>query len=842
MRRAAKAGPSNYETFIQQNRAYGMIDVLAGSSHPSRPRSQTLIAAAHAVLFGPGREKARAWFKQTDRRMVLSVARILQNSRFYQSAGNDAFVLFRAALEVFGYQAMPLRDRLMCLEAATEQGYAREFNQLRSALHIPRAHQAHLQLLKANLVRPFTDASPVQDVADASFLEWADTLNVLYRERGLEPLVFEPGTAALMDRIITAPVSAVEDGPLVTVIVPSFDADERIDTAVLSLLRQSYRNLEIFLVDDHTPGGVPQALARWEGADRRITVLRMERNGGSYRARNHVLTRLAHGELFTVHDDDDWSHPRKIEVQVRHLLESGAVANMSFLSRATPNLEMRRINNNANYIQRNYSSLMFRRQWALEHLGLWDEVNRSGDAEFIDRIRQVTGADVEGVGDVPLSFLRVRADSLTSGEISRGYIDPRRRWYQLATRAGLRARAEQEAVATSDSVTEVAGMVKTAVPAVPPQPVAYSTPADFRGTRSADRRWQVDVLYVTDFRFPGGNSTLSAAEVRVLVEAGLTVGLAQIDSPLNGIRSEIHPAILEASVLPGVTVLSRMDQVDARCAILRHPSIGQFLATTPIPWSISGGVALVANHAAVDASGHSVYDIATAVDRLSQALGRPVPVFAESVVTRQGISGRIPRSLLRDEVWPGIVRAQGEDRPASWVSARTPVIGRHGRDHEIKWPGTPEAVLAAYPVDGSVRVRVLGGADVPSRVTGMDLSEHWEVLPYGAVPVDEFLSGVDVWVYAHSNRLRESFGMAAAEAMAAGVPTILPPYMESTFGDGAIYCTVPQIAGAVASLWSDPQAYAAQSARGRAVIAERYGTQAFLDRVRRLMGENGCRV
>jgi glycosyltransferase involved in cell wall biosynthesis len=110
------------------------------------------------------------------------------------------------------------------------------------------------------------------------------------------------------------------------------------------------------------------------------------------------------------------------------------------------------------------------------------------------------------------------------------------------------------------------------------------------------------------------------------------------------------------------------------------------------------------------------------------------------------------------------------------------------------------------------------------------------VYPFGSKPASEFLQELDFWVYFHGPDLYESFGMAAVEAMAAGLPVILPFAMEANFGDGALYGDPVDVSRIVDDLWADPDAYAAQSARATRTVQERFGEAALLTRVEQYLG------
>jgi len=112
-------------------------------------------------------------------------------------------------------------------------------------------------------------------------------------------------------------------GPLVSVVMPAWNAAATLERAVRSVLGQTYRRLELILVDDgSTDGTWPLASALAEG-DRRIHAVRMDANRGVAAARNRGIA-LARGECIAFLDSDDWWHPPKLERQVHHMRTSGA--------------------------------------------------------------------------------------------------------------------------------------------------------------------------------------------------------------------------------------------------------------------------------------------------------------------------------------------------------------------------------------------------------------------------------------------------------------------------------------------------------------------------------------
>lgn len=100
--------------------------------------------------------------------------------------------------------------------------------------------------------------------------------------------------------------------PLISVIVPVYKVEKYLDQCVQSIVDQTYKNLEIILVDDGSPDNCPRMCDAWAEKDPRIKVIHKP-NGGSSSARNAGLD-FAHGEYFGFVDSDDFIVPEMYEV------------------------------------------------------------------------------------------------------------------------------------------------------------------------------------------------------------------------------------------------------------------------------------------------------------------------------------------------------------------------------------------------------------------------------------------------------------------------------------------------------------------------------------------------
>jgi hypothetical protein len=157
-------------------------------------------------------------------------------------------------------------------------------------------------------------------------------------------------------------------------------------------------------------------------------------------------------------------------------------------------------------------------------------------------------------------------------------------------------------------------------------------------------------------------------------------------------------------------------------------------------------------------------------------------------------------------------------------------LGRHSRDHVTKFPNMAKRLLAAYPAADDIEIHMLGGHAALHRILGA-IPRGWVSHPFGTMSAVDFLGDVDVYAYYIDENLLEAFGRAPLEAMAAGVPVLLPPSFAELFGDGALYCEPDEVEANVRALAADRALYAERAAAGLRVVHERFSPEALLRRV-----------
>lgn len=626
---------SRTETLFAHLRVNGVTagrDVLALAASHGRYREDALLAAVSAVGEGAHRAAQRALLKGLDRTALLHLATLIADQDGTGAVSPGGGHLLSAVADLLGTGALLKEGRFRLLELLVAAGQTGDLPALMTRCHIGRDNIAQPFLYAANAKNPFREAKGQRE---PDFAGWLQAVNDMFASDGLEPIGIAPGEEDPFDRILGGASSVVAGGSLVTVVIPSYNPGYRIATAIESLLAQSYRALQILVVDDASPPEVAAQMDRWTDRDPRIQVVHLTENNGPYLARNIAVSKYAAGDYVMIHDDDDWSHPRKIELQVAQLqAEPEFAANMANSVRASDDLRFGRINGNPVWTQQGLSTLMVRRR-VFDKIGYWDVLNRSADAEFNDRIRSWSGTRIPVVGRVPTAFYRVRWDSLSAGEFNRGYMDSRRRWYFHSY------------LHWHKSVLDEGGVPHLPVDNRNARPL--SAPADLLGSRlgRSNQPESVDVVFVSDFRLRNESAESVCGAVGEALRDGSRVALLQLDSPVYGPESRIHPRVLEMALHPNAIVVSLADSVDAPLALVLDPTVLQFVRCERAGFT-PGSVVILDRVRHRPEAGGALYNLSDVLASGEKIFGRRPDV---------GDSGRLPS--LRNNRGTGVQRVEG---------------------------------------------------------------------------------------------------------------------------------------------------------------------------------------
>ena len=218
---------------------------------------------------------------------------------------------------------------------------------------------------------------------------WLKGLNGYLSHFKIAPIKLE-GEGTLIDRFTTKPLPPVTEGPLISVIMPAWNAEKTIRTAVRSILNQTWRNLELLIVDDASSDGTWAELKRLAAGDDRVHILRNKINVGPYVSKNLALMQ-SKGAYITGHDADDWAHPQRLSNHLAEILKGkGKQASMGGMVRMQPDGRFGFIGMVGGFcldgVARKASiSCIFEREFLTKELGYWDSVRFGADSEMIAR-------------------------------------------------------------------------------------------------------------------------------------------------------------------------------------------------------------------------------------------------------------------------------------------------------------------------------------------------------------------------------------------------------------------------------------------------------------------------
>lgn len=716
-----------------------------------------------------------------------------------------------------GLDLAPIEDnqffelRLLCLLRLRQ--YAGAYDILRGKKFLS---DAELILFSTTERGRLSMGGGAQQEAEAKQLE---ILNSLFLRHGLEPLALRHAENVLGFANIHAPSARAGsvEGPGVSVIMPAFNAEKTIRYAIQSLREQTWKNLEILVVDDGSTDATAEIAADMAQEESRLRLLRLNKNSGCYAARNAALGQ-ATGEYITTHDSDDWSHPRKIEIQARFMAESGVVANITHLARLKEDLVH---DGRRRFIARNLSSLFFRKE-AVSLIGPWQEARVGGDAEFLRRMKFFFGqSNVAELSPAsPLSLGLSSANSLIHA--------PGLEFRTLKHFSGLRnIYAQANAWRLEDS--SKSGLREHIADCSWIQPVA---------NRPGSRDRQYDLVVLSDFSLPGGSMRSSVNYALAARRLGLSVGLYHWKKYEFNPRNKIHSFVFANCRAHGLDLLCSADAVSCGLALVGQTAILSCLPDEPPRIASRETVVLVNQYASTFSTGRKVqYDPLTARENVRAVFGRegkwiPISGWVKELMRKDR---RYPEPWK--DTWHPLLDTAAWQEEIAWrgVGGEEPVLGRHGRDADPKWLASPKSLRAAYGADARIRARFMGGADEAIQVLGY-LPANWEILPFDAMPVRDFLRGLDFFIHFPHQDYIEEFGRVVMEGMLAGKPAILPPRFRSSFGEAALYCEPKEVIPLVMRLWRDEKLYRAQARKGRDFVLKNCDWDCFKGRLAAL----GC--
>ncbi|WP_278386788.1 glycosyltransferase [Stutzerimonas kunmingensis] len=311
-----------------------------------------------------------------------------------------------------GISSMSLSSRATAAFRSGQHALAVDLYQLAMA---EQPELAHLYLLTLNMARKKLGLEPIAErAAPATSPSWSDgalrpaargtvTLDDLYQQ-----------VALVAQRTPAAPASQC---PLVSVLMTSHNVAEYIEEAVTSVLRQSWPNLELVVVDDASSDETWPILQRLQRSVSNLRCCRLNSNLGTYFAKNHAL-QLAKGEFVFFQDGDDICHPERIRLGMQQLMQPGVDCVRGAYSRVLfPSGQVLPVNGMVSKL--GLITLGLRRD-VFARIGFFNCTSKASDEEFFQRLLAwvaAKGGEVREL-DLPLYYNTLREGSLFADMIA----------------------------------------------------------------------------------------------------------------------------------------------------------------------------------------------------------------------------------------------------------------------------------------------------------------------------------------------------------------------------------------------------------------------------------------
>lgn len=269
--------------------------------------------------------------------------------------------------------------------------------------------------------------------------EKVELLDAYFSSKSLTVLSkLDDNKALYVDNVKTAELPKCNIGDeKVSVIITVHNCDSLVYDAVMSIVNQTYENIEVIVVDDGSTDNTPSVLKQLRDTYPSIKLFSIQ-NSGTYIARNVGLLH-ARGDYITFHDADDWAHPQRVCEHIQaHKSHSNCSATLSLMARITPDGYF--YSKQIYPVDRNCMvSLMFSRT-TFQKLGFFKQGRIGNDSEYFERIKNFCEGEI-GTIDKVLTICAQRPNSLTttletSNEIGKNQkrmhqMKRWRRWHKL---------------------------------------------------------------------------------------------------------------------------------------------------------------------------------------------------------------------------------------------------------------------------------------------------------------------------------------------------------------------------------------------------------------------------
>lgn len=613
-------------------------------------------------------------------------------------------------------------------------------------------------------------------------------------------------------------------GPKISVIMPAYNAAATIRTSIRSLLNQTWKNVEILVIDDCSTDNTFEIISEMSQLDPRIVPIQHDHNQGAYGARNTGL-RHATGDYITVNDSDDWAHPQKLEFQINALLnDNKAIGSISKLVRVDERLYFRgswRLGREL--IRENTSSLLFNRK-ILDQIGRWDMVRSGSDSELINRIKVIFGSEalISILNQVPLAFCLDLNTNLTKKPDSHlrtiyfgkrnDYTESSIWWHKTASIKDLKLNSSYER-----------------------RP--FQIPESLLITPRHNRTY--DLVVITDFSDVYQNYSYVYHLIRASVLQNKSVAIFNYPNyrKLKKYRNHLTFEAYELVNNQGVDRLTVGEKVTSEHIAFFNPRLLNF-KIDEIPVINFNNLVIIVNDLQNDSVPHDnrPYQPSRILEHTQELFGQTGIWVATTHGVREQLLKNTCFPTPMEEIWtPFIVpgaNIEKHDRFPTNVH-QAPHLGCVAFSAAKDWLNTKSDLLNAYCARKPCKFFFLGEIERFSLLKRWR-ADNWIALPSKTITINQFLQDLDFYLYYPRKTEALPEFEAVLLALASGCIVIASPELEPDFGNALVYSTPAETWKTVETLWKDKAALQRQVEAGKAYIQQKCNPENILSRFDRI--------
>ena len=282
------------------------------------------------------------------------------------------------------------------------------------------------------------------------------------------------------------------------------------------------------------------------------------------------------------------------------------------------------------------------------------------------------------------------------------------------------------------------------------------------------------------------------------------------------------------------------ENVDCDVAIVSHPAILCHVPD-PLPTMRAKACILVADEPPFEES--KGYDFNQAVRR-AREIFHAEPIVAPVLPNvRNNIRERAKGIRLAKDNWlPTLDTASWKRDASQWDGNRPPIIGGYTLHYLERALKRRRSLRYAYCADQPYEVRILDRENKHNAEEGETLPANWRFVSADDASIRDLLAELDFCICYPHEKASGTFDPAPIEAMAVGVPVILPSRFRGVYGKAAIYAEPEAVLDAINTLWQSKSRYRAQVERGFRFVEANCSDASFARRLQPFLTGNHVRT